>query len=144
MNLVYASILPIYFLIHKIHYIDPQKTNGGSCVQKKPGKEQAWKEKLQRFERSGVNATKWCEQDQEKIHNLNDWKLRLKPSPTLSDFEEIPLVETSNDPIKIVCKTLSIELPIADQKAIVTTIERLLQCLCLGSAKIEILSKVVF
>ena len=111
---------------------------------KNPAKEEAWKEKLQRFERSGLSAAKWCEKHHEKIHNLKYWKLRLKPTPSPSDIEEIPHIETKNEQIKITCKTFSIELPVADQKALDTTIERLLQCLCLGSAKIEILSKVVF
>ena len=95
---------------------------------KNPAKEQAWKEKLEDFERSGLSAAKWCEQHDEKIHTLKYWKLRLKSTPSLSDFEEIPHLETKNEQIKITCKTLSIELPVTDQKTLVATLERLLQC----------------
>ena len=102
---------------------------------KNPAKEEAWKEKLKSFERSGLSAAKWCEKHHEKIHTLKYWKLRLKTSSLLSDFEEIPRVEASNDPIKITCKTLSIELPATDQKTLVATLERLLQCCALDQLR---------
>ena len=76
-------------LIEKSTTLILEKQEEDPMFKKNPAKEQAWKEKLQRFERSGLSGTKWCEHH-EKIHTFKYWKLRLKPSPLPSGCEEIP------------------------------------------------------
>ena len=62
-------------------------------------KKQEWEQKQQAYEASGLTATAWCKENNEKLWTFKYWRQKLRPPVAKGIFKE--LTDTSDKDIEI-------------------------------------------